>query len=271
MAGATAFFTTFALPPILFIFIQLFGVFIDRRVIGSELIKRITHILGPDGAGQVRQVLRGIRGFSDDWYVIILGALFLLFVATTLFGVIKNSLNNIWRIKAKDHPGIFFFLNIRLRSLVIILFAGILFLADMVTESIEIILGDYIDDALPGYFKTAMNEIAGSLIVSLWFILLFRYLADGRPKWKAAIAGGIITGILFTIGKIILRFLIVHSNIGLLYGTSGSIVLILLFVFYSSFILYYGACLVHLYCKKTYHPIVPVNNAYRYQVVEEKI
>lgn len=273
MAGATAFFTTFALPPILFIFIQLFGFFIDRRMIGTELIKRLTNILGKAGAAQVRQVLRSIRGFSDNWYIIILGVLFLIFVATTLFSVIKNSLNQIWKIRAKESPGIFFFMNIRARSLAIILLAGLLFLGDILTESMEIALGNYIDALWPGggaYFKTAMNEIVGAFIVSIWFIVLFRYLADGRPRWKIAIIGGIITGILFTLGKLLLRFLIIHSNVNLLYGTSGSIVLILLFVFYSSFILYYGACFVELLSEKMEQPIHPLDKAYRYRLQEVK-
>src|SRR5688572_11933386 len=97
MAGATAFFTTFALPPILFIIIQLFGLFMDRRSVGRALMSQLVNTLGEDGAGQVRQVLRSIRGFSDSWLVIIIGFIFLIFVATTLFTVIKNSFNQIWQ------------------------------------------------------------------------------------------------------------------------------------------------------------------------------
>jgi len=90
MAAATAFFCTFALPPIIFILAQLFGLFIDRQIIGRGLLERISNILGTEGAGQVRQVIRSIRGFSNTWYVIVFGFIFLVFVATTLFTVIKK-------------------------------------------------------------------------------------------------------------------------------------------------------------------------------------
>src|SRR6186713_3557171 len=106
MAGATAFFTTFALPPIVFILSQLFGLFFDRGKMGRGLIENISNTLGKEGAEQVRQVIRSIRGFSDSWYVIAIGVLFLVFVATTLFNVIKDSLNQIWKISVEDKPGL---------------------------------------------------------------------------------------------------------------------------------------------------------------------
>ena len=116
MAGATAFFTTFALPPILFLITRLFGFFVDGREVGRGLIERLTNTIGEDGANQVRQVLRSIRGFGDNWLVVIVGLLFLIFVATTLFSVIKNSLNQIWQISVKEKPGWRFQLRLRLRS-----------------------------------------------------------------------------------------------------------------------------------------------------------
>src|SRR6186997_2952669 len=99
MAGATAFFTTFALPPIVFILSQLFGLFIGRSNMGSGLIENISNTVGKEGAEQVRQVVRSIRGFDNSWYVIVLGFLFLVFVATTLFAGIKNSLDQLWNIR----------------------------------------------------------------------------------------------------------------------------------------------------------------------------
>jgi len=271
MAGATAFFTTFALPPILFILIQVVGLFIDRRNFGKELVEGVSNTLGEDGGGQVRQVLRSIRGFDDSWYVIVGGFIFLLFVATTLFSVIKNSLNQIWQISVKERPGLLFFAGIRLRSLAVIVLAGLLFALDMLSESLEVIAGNYIETIWPGgviYFETAIHEITGVMIVSIWFTVLFRFLADARPLWRAAIVGGILTGVLFTAGKLLLQILLVHSNIGSLYGASGSIVLVLLFVFYSSFILYYGASFIYCYSAKADMLIHPMDKAFAYKIEE---
>ncbi len=266
MAGATAFFTTFALPPIVFILVQLFGFFIGSKNMGKGLIENIAHNLGSDGAQQVRQVIRSIRGFDDNWYVIIFGFIFLLFVATTLFIVIKNSLNQIWEITVKERPGLLFNLGTRLKSFAVILLVGILFFADLFFKSIETIAGDYFEKHFQGssvYFKSIFGEITSVIIVSAWFILLFRFLADGKPTWRAALMGGLLTGLLFTAGRFLLHILLIDANIGQLYGASGSLVLVLLFVFYTSFILYYGAGFIEVYSAKKQWPILPVHKASR--------
>lgn len=265
MAGATAFFTTFALPPIVFILAQLFGLFIGRRNMGRGLVQNISSVLGNDGAEQVRQVLRSIRGFSDKWYVIIIGFLFLIFVATTLFTVIKDSLNQIWQIGISEKSGIIFMLTTRLRSFVVILLLGVLFFADLFFKSLQLLAGNYLDTIWKGsgmYFESAFSHIASVIIVSAWFIMLFRFLADGTPGWKAVFVGGLLSGILFSIGALVLRALLIKSDVGKLYGASGSFVLILLFVFYSSFILYYGACFIATYSEKMQWPVRPNSKAY---------
>jgi len=271
MAAATAFFTTFALPPIIFILAQLFGLIIDRQVIGRGLLERISNILGTEGAGQVRQVIRSIRGFSNDWYVLAFGFIFLVFVATTLFGVIKNSLNQIWSIGVKEHPGFLFGLSMRMKSFAVIMLIGILFFADLVFDSLGTVARNYIDEIWRGggiYFKGILNETVSVLIVAAWFILLFRFLADGKPSWRASFIGGLVTGILFTAGRLLLRFLLVDSNISHLYGSSASVILLLLFVFYSSFILYYGACFVAVYSKNKQWSIRLSSKAYNYRLEE---
>ncbi|MEO6611469.1 MAG: YihY/virulence factor BrkB family protein [Chitinophagaceae bacterium] len=265
MAGATAFFTTFALPPIVFILVQLFGLFMGERSMGQGLMKNLTGIVGNEGAGQVRLVIRSIRGFNDHWYVIIIGCLFLFFIATTLFNVMKNSLNQLWEIGVKERPGLLFLLSIRLRSFAVILLVGLLFCADLLLESFRVVAGNYMDSAWPagaGFFKSFLGEITSVLIVATWFIMLFRFLADGRPAWKACFVGGLLTGILFSTGRILLRVLLVDSNIGSLYGPSGSFVLILLFVFYSSFLLYFGGCFIAVYSAKKEWKIKPNGMAY---------
>ncbi len=265
MAGATAFFTTFALPPIVFILAQLFGMFIGQRNMGQALVERISDTIGPQGAEQVRQVLRSIRGFNDSWYMIVGGFIFLVFVSTSLFSVIKNSLDQIWGIRVKKNPGLLFILSIRLRSFSVILLVGILFMADLLFESLEIIAGQYVEAIWKGggvYLKSVLREVVSVIIEAAWFILLFRFLADARPSWKASVIGGLLTGILFIAGRWILKTLLVNSSISELYGASGSFVLVLLFVFYSSFILYYGACFIAVYSGKKQWPIRPTDKAF---------
>jgi len=269
MAGATAFFTTFALPPIVIILFQLFSLFFNKRLVGAEMMEIISDTLGKASAAQIRQTTRGFNTLARNWYIATGVFLFLVFVATTLFSVIKNSLNDIWNITVKDRPGILFNLKLRARSLGIILAAGLLFLAAIFLDGFEILAGNYFEKiGTTGghFFKGALNEIVSVVIVTSWFIVLFRYLADGRPSWRVAIAGGCLTGVLFSAGKALLSFIMRNSNINTLYGASGSIVLILLFVFYSSFLLYFGASFIRVYGEAIHQPLRLVNQAFRYQL-----
>lgn len=274
MAGATAFFTTFALPPIIFILSQLFGLIVGRRTVGRGLIENLSDTLGKDSAEQVRRVVRSIYSFNNEtWYIIVLGILFLVFVATTLFSEIRNSMNDLWQIDVQEKPGFIFIITGRARSFAVILLAGLLFFANLFLESLEIIAGNYVDEIWNGgsaYFKSILQQIISVIVVAAWFILLFRFLADGKPKWKAAFVGGLLTGILFIAGKLLLKFLLLDSGIDQLYGAGGAFVLLLLFVFYSSFILFFGASYVAVYSEKKQWPIMPRGNAYTYTIQKTK-
>jgi membrane protein len=272
LAGATAFFTTFALPPILMILFQLFSLFLNRRMVGEEMMQVLTDTLGRGTANQIRATTRGFRTIAQNWYLAAGGFIFLIFVATTLFSVIKNSLNDIWKVSVMEKPGVLFHMRFRARSMGVILLMGILFLISMLLDGFEVLAGDYIDDIFSGggrFFTGALNEITSAIISITWFILLFRYLGDARPPWRVAIAGGCVAGILFTLGKALLSYLIRSSNISNIYGASGSLVLLLLFVFYSSFILYYGASFIKVYAASSGRPFRLMNNAFHYK--EQKI
>lgn len=271
LAGATAFFFTFALPPILIILIQLFGLFFNRNELSVQLISGVARLMGKTGAIQVQQVLNNFSSLSENLFALSAGFVFLLFVATTLFSVIKNSLDQIWNIRVKPHPGLLFYLKLRGRSLMAILLAGLLFIILIFVESMQAILGNYIDylgSKAGNFLNGLVNELLFIIIVTTWFSIIFRFLTDGRPTWKAALAGGFFTAILFSFGKVILKTLLSLSNISTIYGASGSFVLILLFVFYSSLIFYYGACFIRVMSDDLKLPITPVKEAFTYRETE---
>jgi len=271
LAGATAFFANFALPPILLILIRMFGFFFDRRIFATRLFERLSGILDDRSTTQIRETLRNIRGVDHQWYATLISFVFFLFVATTLFNVIKNSMDQIWSIGISEESGFMFRLKLRARSMVIILLAGILFITGFMTDSVQAFMSEYINDASPTFgriFFWVLNQLLFILIVTTWFTVLFRFLTNGRPTWIAAMRGGILTGVLFTMGKYILRIMLPLSGIGDIYGTSGSIVLIMLFVFYSSFIFYYGACYVKVLSDSRATPIRPIKGTYNYEIKE---
>lgn len=274
MGAATAFFATFALPPILIIFTQFFRFVVDPTELSTELIDRLSHILGTSSAQQVEGVLVAVSGLSHNWYVTFFGFIFLMFVATTLFEVIKNSLGQIWDIRVIPKPGIGFRLKYRLRSLIVIFLAGVLFLAGLVLESFQAIMGNYIDQIWNGggwFFNRVINELVFVAALTIWLAFLFRFLTVGRPNWKISLAGAFFTAILFTFGKWILGYLLIGSNISTIYGASGSMVLIMLFVFYSAMIFYYGGCFVKVLSDTFEKPIRPVKKAFAIETQEIKL
>lgn len=268
MAGATAFFTSFALPPIIILLFQLFSIFFSRKLVGTKLGEILSATLGPEGSKQLRDTARSFRRMAPNEYIAVLGLVFLIFIATTLFGVIRNTLNDIWNIRL-ERSGFVYDLKFRGRSLIIILTAGILFLASAVLDIVKVLAAKYIGK-LSGegsiFFSSALQEITGILVVTIWFIVLFRYLADARPSWRVSVAGGLLTGILFSSGKFVLSTVIRNSNADAVYGAGGAIVLILLFVFYSSFILYFGASFIKEYSLLKALPILPSARAYEYEL-----
>ena len=271
MAGATAFFTSFALPPIVFIIVSVFGFFLDRKAFARNLMTRLSEVIGSDSVLLIRQTLRNVMGFEYTWYTALLGFVFLLFIATTLFVVIKNSLNQIWCIRVKPKAGIKFQLKQRIRSLGIIILAGILFTSVLLIETARTYLKKYVADyniEFLHYVRSSLNEVVFAIIVMLWFTVVFRYIPDGRPRWKNAFLGGLFTAVLFTAGKLTIRFFLMKSNIQLIYNTSGSLVLILLFVFYASMIFYYGGCFVKVVSEHRNEPIRPVDGSYKFELKE---
>lgn len=271
LAGATAFFANFALPPILLIFIRLFGFFVDRKNFSNQLFERLANVLDESSTIQIRQVLRNIRGIDNQLWVTLLSFAFFIFVATTLFSVIKNSLDQIWRIGLNEKTGFIFRLKIRGRAMIIILLAGMLFFIGLMADGMQAIIGTFLSQTAPAFSKIMLgiiNEFIFILIVSTWFSVLFRFLTNGRPTWIVAWKGGLLTAILFNLGKYILRIMLPLSNIGNVYGASGSIVLIMLFVFYSSLIFYFGACFVKILSDQGKKQIKPVKGAFLYELKE---
>jgi membrane protein len=243
MAGATAFFTSFSLPFILIILIQFFGLVFDRREISQQLFHSLSGIVGTSGEQQIRDISRGFRRLVTNVFIGIGGFIFLLFVVTTLFKVIKDSIHQLWKVEPLEEK-LSITLKGRLKSVVMILLAGILFLMDLAIESLLaagrhslIQLGPAIST---GAFVVAQQLISFA-IITCWITILFLYLPDARFSFKVTFKGALLTGALFTIGKLLLGWLLISSNVQQIYGTAGAFVIVLLFVFYIALILFYGA------------------------------
>lgn len=273
LAGATAFFTTFALPPILIILIQLFGLIFNPKQVSTNLFSQVQSLIGEEGAQQIHKILIGFQQLAHNWFITIGGFIFLIFVATTLFSVVGNSLNQLWNIRLEIKPGITFRLTQRIKSIAVIVITGLLLLIQLLASALQALLSDYLGEIWSG-FNSVLYKIIAQLIflviVTGWFSIVFRYLANAHPSWKIALSGGLFTGILFTIGKIVLGLLLTFSNLKTIFGAAGSFVLILLFVFYSALIFYYGAAFTKVWADERNKPLQLDKRAYEYTIEETR-
>lgn len=256
MAAATSFFASFALPPIMIILIEVFSLFGNSRTIRRDLFEQLSMAIDKNISLQIREILRNLHFLSLSRGMRITGFVFLLFVASTLFEVIKNSLNQLWQIKRKKDRGAGLLLLYRAKSIAILILAGLLFLVAL--------LGDTKGWLLPEQVTRGLYRMITLLSMIFLFILILKYLSDGRPAWKTAIAGGIFTGLLFAIGEIVLHLVLSYNSMKTIYGASTSLVLLLLFVFYCSLVFYFGACFTRVLAFKTNRPILPTRHAVQY-------
>ncbi|HEY1022528.1 MAG TPA: YihY/virulence factor BrkB family protein [Flavisolibacter sp.] len=275
MAGATAFFTTFAFPFILIILSQILGLFLDKAQARQDLYQTLGDILGYATMQQVINILQAFRDLAKNRVITVVGILFLLLVSTTLLMVVKGSVNQLWGIRVIPGRGLMQKLKVRLRSLLIIAGTGILFVLSILAESLRAYLDSTITSVAPAfatYFAGILNYIFSIVFATGWFAIILRILPDAKAPWRVAFVGALLTGILFNIGKYILRLLLVNSDLNTLYGASANIVLLLLFVFYSSLIMYFGAAFTVVWSEYWKIPIRPMHYATHYKVspVEEK-
>jgi membrane protein len=274
LAGATAFFTTFALPPILIILVQIIGTVFRIENLREKFFVQLAGIVGKQGAAQVKVSFSGFTSLAENRMITAAGFIFLMFIATTLFKVIKDSLNQLWNVKiATDKP---FKAKVEKRavSMVVIILTGILLIGGMVAEGLESLLFHYTDTELTkqtaSFLRTIINQAISVIIVTVWFAILFKVLPDAKASWKVVFSGALFTGILFTAGKIIIRYMLSLGNLTSIFGASSSLALLLLFVFYSSFILYFGACFTKVFATFIKDPIKAGDYSIKYRMVETK-
>ena len=272
LAGATAFFTTFALPPILIIIVIIIGVVFRIENLRDKFLGHLAGMVGKQGAAQLKLSFFGFTSLAVNWFVTIGGFIFLLFVSTTLFKVIIDSLNQVWNIKVATKKPMRASLEKRAVSLIVILLSGILFIGGMVAEGIGTWINSYAASELPeqtaNFLNILLKQMISVVIVTIWFSILFKILPDAKASWRVVFAGGLFTGILFTAGKIIIRYMLSLGNLSNIFGASSSLALLLLFVFYSSFILYYGACFTKVFATFIKDPIIAGEYSIKYKVVE---
>ncbi len=259
-SAALAYYTFFSLAPILLIVIAVCDIFYGRDAIEGSLFIQIQKFVGTQAAIQIQEIIKNAAISSHLTFASILGGGALLFSATGVFTEIQSSINAIWQIRAKPKKGWLKFLWNRVLSLSMVLGLGFVLMVSLVVSALLDALMDRLLTILPDgsfVFAYIINLLLTFIIISFLFGIIFKLLPDAIIKWKDVRAGAFTTAILFMLGKFAIGFYLGKSNPGGTYGAAGSVVIILLWVYYSAIILYFGATFTKVNAQNTGRKIYP--------------
>jgi membrane protein len=259
-----AYYAIFSIPGLLILIISITGYFFGKDVVNQNIINQIATTMGADTAIEVKGMLLNASQAKSTTLGNLLGVLILIIGATGVFVELQKSLNTIWQVKVESKTGFFSIIKARLFSFGLIVAIAFLLLIFLVVSAALSAMSNWIKADTSSFgllFFHVANFIFSLLVISALFALIFKTLPDAIIKWKYVWLGSLITGLLFTIGKTCLAFYFGTANPTSIYGAAGSIVLILLWVSYSSMILFYGAEFTAAYAKKHTDKIEPTNIA----------
>lgn len=244
-AAALSYYTIFSLPPMLFVILSITTLFYDEQSIRDAIFGEIGQLIGTKGAGQLANTVDSMQVFERKWWHAAIGIGGMLLTATTVFITLQNALNNIFQVKAKPNgAGWFKMVRDRLLSLSVLLGIAFILLVSLVIDAIISGFGDYIAQRFPQIsmaIVTVASMLIPLLVITALFAILFKFLPDAKTPWRLTWRGAAITALLFAVGKNAIGYYIGQSNTASLYDAAGSILVIMLWVFYASLIFLLGA------------------------------
>lgn len=244
MSGSLAYYTVFSMGPLLVVIIALCAIFMEKEAAQGKIFDQLKGFLGSETAMQLQEMIKsaGIGDKGSIAFIIGLGTL--LIGATSIFADIQDSINTIWGIKPKPKRGWLKMLQNRFLSFSVIISLGFLLLVSLAVTAVL----DGFSDRLQTRFEDVsvvffyiLNTGITLIVISSIFGVIFKVLPDANIKWKDVISGALVTAVLFMIGKFAISVYISKSDIGGTYGAAGSLIILLLWTYYSSIILYFGA------------------------------
>ena len=264
MSAAVSYYALFSFPALLIIVIQTAGVFYEKAKIKGKITKEIENVLGSDSASSIEEILQNVANQNQSTIAVLVGVATLLYGATGMFVALQKSLNNIWGVKPKPKNEFLKMLRDRVFSLGLILVIGFLLLTSLVLTTVITVLTDWMQQYLP-YFLVELIQLVNFLIalglVTVLFAMIFKYLPDVTIRWRDVWKGAFVTSVLFSLGKSGLGIYFGTADPGSSFGAAGSVILILLWVSYSSLILFFGATFTQVYASRYGYGIKPASYA----------
>ncbi len=274
MAGSLAFFTLFSIAPVMIVIVGIIGLFFGEEAAQGQVVLQLQETIGLQAAEAVQSAVARSQMSEGGIFATIAGVLAMIIGATTVFAQMQNSLNAIWNVRS--HPsrnGIKAFIQQRLTSLTLVITVGFVMLVSLsLSVGLRSMLG-HVAGWLPWYTLvfSGLEFVLSLLITSALFAAIFCVLPDMRLKWRDVALGAVVTALLFTLGRFLIALYLAYTATASTFGAAGSVVLLLLWVNYSSLILLFGAAFTRAHLEAKGRNIPPSRSAIRvrHQIVEE--
>ncbi|MGJ1285188.1 YihY/virulence factor BrkB family protein [Sphingobacterium spiritivorum] len=269
-SASLAYYTIFSIGPILVLIISLAGVFFGQDAIEGKVFTEMKGLVGPSAARQIQEVIMNLKLSGKSNLALVVSIITLLIGATSVFGDIQNSINRIWHVRAKPKKGWVKVLKDRLLSSSLVISLGFLLMVTLVVNGVILAFTDRLQRYFPDITVHLLDAINFSISFGVIFILfgiIFRALPDVKIEWRTVRSGAFFTAVLFVIGRFVIGLYLQTSGTESTYGAAGSIILVLLWVYYTAAILYFGAIYTREYAAVKGIPIQPSDFAVH---VEEK-
>jgi membrane protein len=272
LSASLAYYTVFSVGPLLIVIVSICSIFFGREAIEGTIYGQIQSFVGQDAAAQLQEIIKNAAIGGKGHIAVVIGIITLLIGATSMFAEMQDSINTIWGLKAKPQKkGWVILIKNRLLSFGVIGSLGFLLLVSLAISG----LIEALSKRLQAHFHNVavvafyiINLIITFGVISALFAVIFRVLPDAKIKWKDVMAGAIATAVLFMLGKFAISFYISKTNVGSTYGTAGSLVVLLVWIYYSSVILYFGAEFTKAYAIKYGDSIRPNDYAVATKTLE---
>jgi len=245
LSASLSYYTVFSIAPFLIVIISFAGFFYGDQAVEGKVYTQISGLVGKNAALQIQEIIQNIQNTHHSLLGAILGFLLLIVGASSVFSEIQSSINFIWKVNIGSRgKGLIIFFRNKLLSFSLIAGVAFILLVSLLVNALVDVLSERLKQHFPPYIIKTFYFINVTFIfitITLLFAIIFKILPSAAISWRIAIAGASFTSVLFLVGKLLIGFYLGNSSVGETYGTTAAILIFMLWVYYSSIILYFGA------------------------------
>jgi membrane protein len=265
LAAALAYYTVFSMAPLLVIAISVAGFVFGREAAQDQVVGALSDFVGKDGGVAIQTIIHNAskQQTSESVFAALIGVALLLFGAGGVVGQLQSSLNMIWGVEPKPDRGWLGFLKDRFISYAMVLGVGFLLLVSLIVSAALSAFDSFLESTMQGadILLQIIHFIVSLGLTAFLFAAIYRFVPDARISWKDVTVGALMTAVLFNGGKFLISVYLGQSSVASVYGAAGSLVTLLLWVYYSSLIFFFGAELTQVYATRFGSGMTPADNA----------